>query len=230
MTYNQFKTIWLGKGIDFDGSYGYQCMDLAHKYAVEVNGKDFPPAPAAKDVWNLNIPGYDKISNTPTGVPQQGDIVVWGKDVGPYGHIAIFDNGDINSFESFDQNWPVGSLCHIQKHNYKGVLGWLRLKSTVIPQPIAQQPQITDQTRIPQIENKQVDQIRSEYYDMKRDLEGYKKNTEKIEKDSQKLIEDFEILKKEWLERLEKAERSSFSTVEPSFHIAGHNVYFIKAT
>ena len=126
MTYSDFKNKYNGKGIDFDGWYGYQCMDLAHQYATEVVGIDFAPAPAAKDVWKQNPMGYEKIPNTPTGVPQQGDIIVWNEEVGPYGHIAIFDNGDVNKFQSFDQNWPTGSLCHIQDHSYKGVAGWFR--------------------------------------------------------------------------------------------------------
>lgn len=131
MTYTDFKNKYNGKGIDFDGYYGFQCMDLAHQYATEVVGKDFAPAPAAKDVWNQNIDGYDKIPNTPDGVPQQGDIVIWGTGVGAYGHIAVFDHGDANSFVSFDQNWPLGSLCHLQNHNYNGVLGWFHPKTSV---------------------------------------------------------------------------------------------------
>lgn len=129
MTYSQFVTQWNGKGIDFDGYYGFQCMDLAHKYAVDCVGKDFSPAPAAKDVWNQNIDGYDKIANSLTGVPTKGDIVIWGTGVGAYGHIAIFDHGDANTFTSFDQNWPLNSLCHLQNHNYTGVLGWFHPKA-----------------------------------------------------------------------------------------------------
>lgn len=142
MTIQQFFDKYNGKGIDFDGYYGFQCMDLAHQYAVEVVGKDFAPAPAAKDVWKQNISGYDKIPNTPNGVPQKGDIVIWGVGIGPYGHIAVFDHGDQNSFVSFDQNWPLGSLCHFQNHNYNGVLGWFHPKS------ITTQPVINDQTII----------------------------------------------------------------------------------
>ena len=124
MTFSEFLTKYNGKGIDDDGYYGYQCMDLAHRYAKEVVGKDFAPAPAAKDVWNQTIDGYDKIPNTPDGVPSKGDIIIWGVGIGPYGHIAIFDHGDVSFFTSFDQNWPLNSLCHYQNHNYTGVLGW----------------------------------------------------------------------------------------------------------
>jgi len=137
MTYTDFKNKYNGRGIDFDGYYGFQCMDLAHQYAVEVVGKDFQPAPAAKDVWKQTIPGYDKIPNTPTGVPIKGDIVIWGVGVGPYGHIAVFDNGDANKFVSFDQNWPVGTICHLQNHNYTGVLGWFHPKSVPVDKPIS---------------------------------------------------------------------------------------------
>ena len=147
MNYTDFKTKYAGKGIDFDGYYGFQCMDLAHQYATEIVGYDFAPAPAAKDVWNQNINGYDKIPNSPTGVPSQGDIVIWGTAIGPYGHIAVFDNGDANKFQSFDQNWPINSLCHLQDHNYNGVLGWFHPK-------VSQEPMAT-------ITQKELDEIRN---------------------------------------------------------------------
>lgn len=133
MTTQEFFDKYNNKGIDFDSYYGFQCMDLAHQYATEVVGHDFAPAPAAKDVWNQNIPGYDKVPNSPSGVPSRGDIVVWGVGVGPYGHIAVFDHGDSNQFTSFDQNWPLNSLCHYQTHNYNGVLGWFHPQSLPVP-------------------------------------------------------------------------------------------------
>lgn len=167
MTVQEFFDKYNNKGVDYDGYYGFQCMDLAHQFAVEVVGQDIPSAPAAKDVWQKDCPGYEKITNTPDGVPQKGDIVIWGAEVGPYGHIAVFDHGDINSFTSFDQNWPVNSLCHLQNHSYKGVLGWLRPKRAIIPQVIAQ-PEITDQTKIPQINDMEVQAIRSVLNDQAR--------------------------------------------------------------
>ena len=138
MTLEEFITKWNGKGIDFDGAFGFQCMDLMHQYHVEVlgitDGRTLA-APGAKDVYlNFdNIFGkehFNKIPNTPTGVPQKGDIVIWGTGIGPYGHIAVFIEGDTNNFVSFDQNFPTGSLCHKQAHTYNGVVGWLRAKKT----------------------------------------------------------------------------------------------------
>lgn len=136
MTFDQFITTWNGRGIDFDGYYGDQCMDLMHQYCVEVLGLSdsrILAAPTAKDVWLTSVFGKEKfeaISNTPTGVPQKGDIILWGTGIGPAGHVAIFIEGDANKFKSFDQNFPTGSKCHIQDHTYIGVLGWLRYKGT----------------------------------------------------------------------------------------------------
>jgi lactoylglutathione lyase len=89
MTLDEFIEKWNNKGCDYDNYDGFQCLDLAHQYAVEVNGVDIPAAPGAKDVWTKDTPGYDKIANTPDGIPQKGDIIIWGVGVGAYGHIAI---------------------------------------------------------------------------------------------------------------------------------------------
>ncbi len=128
ISFDDFISKWNGKGVDTDGYYGFQCMDLAHAYCQECIGKDFPGQPTAKDVWNINIDGYDKIANSPTAVPSKGDIVIWGTGIGTSGHISVFIAGDTNIFTSFDQNWPLGSYCHIQNHNYTGVLGWFHPK------------------------------------------------------------------------------------------------------
>lgn len=137
MTFDEFIAKWIGKGIDFDGAYGDQCMDLMHQYCVEVLGLTdgrILSAPAAKDVWNTNVYGKDKftaIINTPTGVPNKGDIILFGTEVGPYGHVAIVISATVNSFVSFDQNWNGHQYCERITHTYggpQGVLGWLRYK------------------------------------------------------------------------------------------------------
>lgn len=136
MTFQSFLEKWDGKFIDFDGVYNSQCMDLMHIYCVEVLGLtdgSILAAACAKDVYNnfQNVKGnelFDRIENTPTGVPQEGDVMFWGN--GTWGHVAIFMEGDENQFTSFDQNYPTGSPCHAQSHNYTGVLGWLRLKES----------------------------------------------------------------------------------------------------
>ncbi len=118
------------KGIDYDLYYGFQCMDLYRQFVKECLGfPQSPPVNGAKDVWTTYLTEYfDRILNTIDAIPQKGDIIIWGVGVGTYGHIAICKDGTQTEFTSFDQNWPVGSLCHFQKHNYTNVLGWLRVK------------------------------------------------------------------------------------------------------
>jgi hypothetical protein len=134
MTLTDFMAKWNGKYIDFDGVYGNQCMDLAHQYYVEVLGVSdgmILSADCAKNVY-LNFNNmyghemFEKIANTDINIPEEGDIMIW--ESGTWGHIAIFVEGDVNSFRSFDQNYPTGSPCHIQNHTYSGMLGWLRYK------------------------------------------------------------------------------------------------------
>ena len=141
MTLQEFINKWNNKGIDFDGYYGDQCMDLMHQYLVDVlgiaDGRTLAAADAKTVYLNFNNifnhQLFEKIANTPTGVPKAGDIILWGTGIGPYGHVAIFVSGDANKFKSFDQNFPTGSKCHIQDHTYTGVLGWLRYKAPINP-------------------------------------------------------------------------------------------------
>lgn len=137
MTLNDFINTYNGKGIDTDGAYGYQCMDLMHAYVRDVLGMGTAlfAAPTAYEAYlSAKDSRFDKIGNTPAGVPQPGDIIFWDRTVGSAGHVAIFIDGNTQQFRSFDQNWPTGSVSHVQTHNYNGVAGWLHPK-TAAPQP-----------------------------------------------------------------------------------------------
>lgn len=130
MTLQSFIDKYNGKILDFDGAYGGQCMDLYRGYVKEV--LNYPQSPAvrgANNVWDTYLPDYyNRTENTPSGVPAEGDIIIWGDSVGTYGHIAIYVSGTSRSFTSFDQNWPVGAKCALVNHKYTGVLGWLHPK------------------------------------------------------------------------------------------------------
>lgn len=139
MSVNEFFKKWNGRFCEYNNDpYKFQCVDLMRQYIKEVLG--FPPYQAiapneyAKLMYKA-IPAsgtkyFIKIPNTPTGVPQQGDIVFWDGPVlgvtGIAGHVAIFDSGNVNYLISFDQNYPKGSPCKFVKHSYRGVMGWLR--------------------------------------------------------------------------------------------------------
>jgi hypothetical protein len=152
MTVQDFFNKYQGLGIDFDGYYGNQCMDEFLQY-----NQDVVHAPRvygnAVDVWsNYPTAFYTQIPNTPDGVPQIGDVMIWGTGIGPYGHIAICKEGDVNSFTSLDQNWNNAQFCQFITHNYNALLGWLRPIQPVVdipeptpaveipPTPIVEQP------------------------------------------------------------------------------------------
>lgn len=129
----QFIIKYHGLPIDFDGQYQNQCVDLYRQYVAEV--LHFPQSPGvggAKEIytayptWPIKLRNlYQRIANTPNNIPTTGDIVVWGSSFGVYGHVAIYVFGDVWKFISFDQNMPLGTVCHMQHHNYNAVLGWL---------------------------------------------------------------------------------------------------------
>jgi hypothetical protein len=125
---NEFVIQWNGKYCEVAGSPGArnQCVDLANAFIRDAlglpiiewtNAVDFPEAAGDK---------YEFIPNTPTNVPKQGDLIIWKPSPG---HIAIFIEGDAKKFKSFDQNFPTGSPCHVQDHDYTNVRGWLRAKN-----------------------------------------------------------------------------------------------------
>lgn len=142
MDYKEFFQKYNGKKIDFDGAYSTQCVDLFNQYLVEVldikNPIQMFPVASAFQIWDYAKTNteFTRIENTPEGVPQEGDIIIWKKTSNlPHGHVSIFDNGDVNKFKSFDQNWPIGSECKLVEHNYNGVQGWLRpVKNDISPE------------------------------------------------------------------------------------------------
>jgi hypothetical protein len=117
MTLADFIDKWNGETADWDHHYGGQCVDLFRYYCDQVLGISQPNSVGgAVNFWgNYDADSklkdnFDKVVNTPAGVPQYGDVIVWsGSVAGGLGHISIFLSGDVNSFVSLDQNWPVGS-------------------------------------------------------------------------------------------------------------------------
>jgi CHAP domain len=122
-----------GRFANFPGGDGGQCVDLVEFW---ITGNGFPrffgnAINAAGQHW----PGATWTPNSPSGVPSPGDVVVWGTAVGSAGHVDVFVSGNASGFTGFDQNWPIGSVCHLQGHNYNGVLGWQALHLVPAPAP-----------------------------------------------------------------------------------------------
>lgn len=134
MTLQKFLEIWNGKPCEVAGSANAknQCVDLANAYLRDVcnhsivewtNACDFPSK--IKDMeWIVN--------DEETDLPKEGDIIIWSNKISNgAGHIAIFLDGTTSKFNSFDQNWPLYSPCHVQSHSYTNVIGWLRPKLVI---------------------------------------------------------------------------------------------------
>ena len=151
-----FYKKWQGKPCEVeDPTNIFQCYDLCFAYCDFIN----IPRSAIRhlnafQIWTQpndeTIKYFEMIPNTPNGVPQVGDIVIFSTLVGPAGHFSLANGtGDSNSFVSFEQNWAGKKFATLVTHQYEGVLGWLRLRDQPNEPGL---PVITDQTRIPQIE------------------------------------------------------------------------------
>lgn len=139
INYEQFIKKHIGKGVDYDGACGVQCVDLAKCYLNEVFGIKagaWGDAHSYYDEWTKYSDALQKnfirIANTPAFVPQKGDIAVWKPSLssGGWGHIAICTGeGDTSYFYSYDQNWTGRhDVCTKIKHNYNHFYGVLRPK------------------------------------------------------------------------------------------------------
>lgn len=107
-------------GVDTDGYYGKQCMDLYNSFMREVVGLDGNTgADRAKNILNNNyvMENVERIDNYPEFVPEKGDIAVF--TGGEFGHVAIcLGVGNVNYFKSLDQNWNLGGELMTVNHNY----------------------------------------------------------------------------------------------------------------
>ena len=129
MTFTELMSLLNGNYVEVAGTTAKnQCVDLANAYIKYVLGLPIIEYTNAIDYPSKVGDNYDYILNTPTGVPKEGDLVIWGGN--QWGHIAIFIEGNANRFTSFDENFPTGSPCHVQEHTYftPPVLGWLHPK------------------------------------------------------------------------------------------------------
>jgi hypothetical protein len=141
---NVFFERWNGQYNNYDNNFGTQCKDLFSQYNNDVVGYG---TYIKGDAWALYGAApdsvYEKIINTRTSVPQHGDVIIWGKTFGGYGHVAIFDSGDANKMRVFGENYPNttkldannkviknGSPCQFVEMGYSGVHGYLRPRNT----------------------------------------------------------------------------------------------------
>ena len=134
MTFKEYISKTLGKSIEFDGVYPYQCCDLVNDYMQKCfniftyypynfNAQQY--FTRFKEVSAL-VKNFTKISNTPDFVPMQGDICIF-KSADNIGHISIATGeGNTKYFYSYDQNWNGHKFVTKEIHSYTNFLGVLR--------------------------------------------------------------------------------------------------------
>ena len=136
MTFDAFIAKNKNYGLDFDGSYGFQCVDLARYYWRDVLEISQPRGVSgAKNFWtnydsdpNLKN-NFTKIPDSKELIPEKGDVMIWGANHGPWGHIAMVTEATIDNFTCFSQNDPTGAKSIIKYYkNFNGTLGVLRPK------------------------------------------------------------------------------------------------------
>ena len=145
MTLSKWVSKHLGKYVQYNKftDTPHQCVDLAKSYCAEVLGF-YERFPKLKEYWNFGdarnwyegyhaheelIKSCDRIPNTQTFVPIEGDICVF-TEKNKYGHICVAynNNSTTSKIYTIDQNYPNGSKVKYCTHRYvsEGFLGVLR--------------------------------------------------------------------------------------------------------
>lgn len=134
MSFADFVNKYLGKGTDYDGVYGVQCVDLAKLYIDKVLGVKPESIGNAycyyDDFYNTYLKRHFLLIPYAAGVKaQKGDLVVWGKKYNgksEHGHIAIATGvQDKDSITTYDQNWGGAQMKKVT-HSLTGLKGFLR--------------------------------------------------------------------------------------------------------
>lgn len=105
--FEQFKKEWIGRPVDYDHVYAFQCVDLILQFLKECAG-------VASGVWGNAIDYAERptqgfmnaVVKVTDGSKKPGDILVFrGLPGNPYGHIGLRDT-DVNRL--LEQNGATG--------------------------------------------------------------------------------------------------------------------------
>lgn len=110
----------VGKVLDFDGAWGSQCVDAFNFYYQFLNGRspysDGYGVEGAKDLWNVATSRFTKIPDSPSLVPQAGDILIYGQSWGGgYGHVEMVVSVDSKGVTIVGANLTGNSRVGVQK-------------------------------------------------------------------------------------------------------------------
>ena len=136
----EVKQEWSNKTVPWPNpktQYTGQCVQFI-RWSLDKYFKlpQWPGVIGAADFWSayeiskVMQEHWIKIPNTPTLIPQEGDIFIQDKTKGGgYGHIGILigDDQTVNYWTSIEQNYKPLRVSVVQ-HFYNGCLGFFRLK------------------------------------------------------------------------------------------------------
>ena len=128
--FSVFVNTYNGTSHDVDGAYGAQCWD-GYAFYMQWLGYGYAHCTAsggAKDIWTQRASNGMLNSCDVVGSPQNGDIAVWGSNMGGgYGHVAMYYNG-----KYFGQNQGSSGGTYGGPFNLLAIgtvpLGWFRPK------------------------------------------------------------------------------------------------------
>jgi hypothetical protein len=147
----------VGRGMNPDSVYGYQCVDVPKDYAMklfDVSWRDTIGFGNAKDLFNAaNEKYFDKVANNPNDpnqIPPRGAIVVYGGwPANPYGHINVVESSNTAGFTAIEQDGyyvkydaqgnvtDPGRVAYRVRRTYawRPMIGWLIPKLPAEPEP-----------------------------------------------------------------------------------------------
>lgn len=121
------------KGIDFDGVYGWQCVDGSNSACYRATGKILWGN--AIDLLNsAKAQGLNVIYEEPGVIAKAGDIFVMEVPGSPYGHTGVvIEDSDGYTLKTIEQNvdgnWDyleVGGPARYRTRSYDGMVGYIR--------------------------------------------------------------------------------------------------------
>lgn len=100
----------LGQGLDMDGAYGAQCVDLILAY-YDYLGVSRSSGNGADYAWNTLPSGWQRIQGAQ---PQKGDILVYsGNASNSYGHVAIYESDRSHYHQNFNSHPYVEQVTYM---------------------------------------------------------------------------------------------------------------------
>jgi len=117
----------IGKFIDYDGWYGFQCFDSANDYWDYLFGHGLHGDSAADIPTNAKNKEYFKTEatvykNTPSFLAEGGDVVIFPRTFGEgHGHVAVVISATLNTITVVESNWLGGGWDGVKA---QGGTGW----------------------------------------------------------------------------------------------------------